>query len=382
MRQARNLIAFVAAVIGAFVYICNVIPQIQSQPVAAETRIGESPGELVAAGKKIFTSDRAQCLTCHSLGADPKARCPNQEGLGERAPRRKPGMRAAEYLVESVYDPNAFVVPGYPKNQMTPINKPPIALSHDEILAVLAFLNTLGGKTDADFVSELRKTQDPWRRGLRKPQQEVERPLLPILSGDADRGHELFRDWGCSTCHRVGEEGADTCPDLTAIGGSQSAEYIMESILDPNAVIVKGYKEVTVLWKKQDREKLRGRPLEWIPDRDHPRRLRLLVNEGGTKVETEVDLAEVAYVGDTTVDVKDDDDVEVLSGDYVDGDKDTGLTLMLLEEGQWVKRSIASGDIEFLNPPSSSMPWNFAEMMTPGHLYDIVTYLRAQKGKT
>lgn len=381
MTEARGLIGFIAAVVGAFVYICNAIPQIRSEPIVAETRIGESPQELVGSGRRIFTSDRAQCLTCHSFGEDPKARCPNQEGLGERAPRRKAGMDAAEYLVESVYDPNAFIVPGYPRNQMTPIDKPPIALSHDEILAALAFLNTLGGTTDADFVARLRKAQEPWRRGLRKPQEGLERAKLPILPGDPDRGGGLFKDWGCDSCHRVGTEGAGTYPDLTVIGGSQTAEYILESIVDPNAVIVRGYKEVRIVWKEMGRVELRGRPVAWIPDKDHPQALRLRVRESGTEVEREIDLSHVAYVGDTTVGVKVRDGLEVLAGEYVQGSKETGLTLELLEGGRWAKRAIAPEDIEFLNLPGSAMPWNYAEMMTPREVYDLVAYLGAQKGK-
>lgn len=382
MTQARGLIGFIAAVVGAFVYICNAIPQIKSEPIVAEARIGESPEELVDAGKRIFTSDRAQCLTCHSFGEDPKARCPNQEGLGERAPRRRPGMGAPEYLVESVYDPNAFVVPGYPKNQMTPINKPPIALSHDEILAVLTFLNTLGGTMmDTDFVARLRKAQEPWRKGLRKPQEGLERARLPILPGSPDRGGGLFKHWGCDRCHRVGTEGADTCPDLTAIGGSQSAEYILESIVDPNAVIVRGYKEVSVVWKEADRAELRGRPVAWIPDKDHPQALRLRVEESGAEVEREIDLSRVTSVSDTTVGVKVGDAAEVLGGEYVEGSKETGLTLMILQDGRWTKRAIAPEDIEFLNLPASAMPWNYAEMMTPREVYDLVAYLGAQKGK-
>ena len=161
--------------------------------MATETEIGETPEELIAAGKTIFMSDRAQCLTCHSLGEDPKARCPNQEGVGERAATRKAGLSAAEFLVESVYDPNAFIAPGYPAKQMTPVNKPPIALSHDEILAILSYLNTLGGQTDAEFVDALKNAQSPWRKGLKKPGEFEEEERLPILPGDARRGGRSSR---------------------------------------------------------------------------------------------------------------------------------------------------------------------------------------------
>lgn len=381
MAPSKNLLLFVLAVTAAFVYICNVIPQIKSEPVAAETTLDGSPEELAAAGRRIFTSDRAQCLTCHSLGEDPKARCPNQEGLGERAPTRKPGVSGAEYLVEAVYNPNAYVVPGYPKNQMTPINTPPIALSHDEILAVLAFLNTLGAKTDADFVDQVRKAQDPWRKGLLKPEETAGRATLPIFPGEPQRGQELFQKQGCTQCHRVGAQGREVGPDLSAIGASQGAEYLLESILDPSAVIVKGYKNTIVIWKDESRVALRGTPVAWVPDKDRPRALRLSVLENEESQEREIDLAHVAQVGDTTMRVKIDGQSRLLCGDYVEGDKKTGVTLSLLENGRWVARRFRPEAIEFLSLPTSPMPANYGELTTPRETYDLLAYLREQKGK-
>ena len=376
-----RLILFIVVTIGGFVYICNAIPQIKSEPVDQETTIGESPEELAAAGKKIFQSDRAQCLTCHSLSEDPKARCPNQQGVGERAPQARPGMSAAEYLVESVYNPNAFIVSGYPRNQMQPVHKPPIALSHDEILAVVAFLNTLGGKTDEDFIEQVKKIQDPWRKGLLKPEEGEDKFVPPIYQGDVTRGAEAFEKEGCNKCHRVGEEGSTVCPDLTAIGASQSPEYILESVLAASAVIVKGYKELLVIWKDESRNDLRGVPVKWIPDKEHPRTLRLSVEEQGEQVEYDIDLSQVASVGDTTVAVEIGDEFTVHNGEYVSGDEQTGVLLKVFEEGRWVERQIPPEGIDFAKMPMSPMPADFVEKLTPREIYDLVAYMLAQKGK-
>jgi hypothetical protein len=43
-----------------------------------------------------------------------------------------------------MYDPTAYVVPGFPP-AMPPINKPPIGLTDQEILCVIAYLQSLGG---------------------------------------------------------------------------------------------------------------------------------------------------------------------------------------------------------------------------------------------
>ncbi|MFQ5776572.1 MAG: c-type cytochrome [Terriglobia bacterium] len=380
MTNARNLLLFIAATAAGFVYICNVIPQIKGEPAAEQVVTGASPEELVAAGKTIFMSDRAQCLTCHSLGEDPKARCPNQEGLGERAARRKPGMSAGEYLVESVYNPNAYIVPGYPKNQMQPVNKPPIALSHDEILAVIAYLNSLGGTTEAGFVERVRKVQEPWRQGLLRPEQGEDEFKPPILPGEVSRGHEKFQAQ-CIKCHQVGKTGTEIGPELTKIGATQSADYILESILKPSAVIVRGYKETIVVWKQPGRESVRGVPLAWLPDKEHPRTLRLSVLEGEEPEERKIDLRQAAYVGDTIVGVEMEDGFKSLCGEYVSGDEESGLTLAFLEDRSWVEREIPPDVIDFVNFPLSPMPGNFAELMTPREVYDLVTYLLAQKGK-
>jgi putative heme-binding domain-containing protein len=380
MTNTRNLIAFIVIISAAFVYICYAIPQVEGRPAAAETEIGDSPEELVVAGKRIFMSDRSQCLTCHSLGEDSKARCPNQEGIGERAAKQKGNLSPAEYLVESVYDPNAFIVSGYPANQMTPVNKPPIALSHDEILALLAYLNTMGSKTDAEFLDALKKAQDPWRKGLREPGVVEEQEQLPILAGDVQRGWEVFQKQSCIQCHRVAGEGREVGPELTAIGASQTAAYMLESVLDPSAVIVKGYLETIIIWEDEDEEPLRGTAIAWIPNKEHPTGIKLAVLESDKTLEREVDLAEAAYVGDTIVGVEIDEEFEAVCGEYVEGEKDTGVTLRILQKGQWVERRIPAEQIEFVSLPMSPMPANFAELVTPRDVYDLLAYLLAQKG--
>lgn len=412
MSSGGHIVMFILAIAGGFVYICHAIPQIKSDRVEIETEIGDSPEELVAAGKRVFNSDRAQCLTCHSVGEDPKARCPNQDGLGARAAEQIPGVAAPDYLIEAAYDPNAFVVAGYPSNQMTPINKPPIALSHDEILAILAYLNTLGGETDLEFIAALMTAQDPWRKGLLKPGEGERREQLPILEGDPQRGHDVYQAQACVQCHRIGDMGRDVCPDLTAIGASQTPQYILESIIDPSAVIVKGYRATIVFWQDESRLMLRGTAIAWLPNKDHPATLRLAVLKGEAggedeeeeeeeaegeeepaasdisgavateTIELDIDLSQAAQVGDTIVGMIIDGEFSSLCGEYIEGDAESGLTLKFLEGGQWVERRMEPEQIEFVNLPMSPMPANFADVLTPREAFDLVAYLRAQKGET
>src|SRR5262249_32159682 len=63
-------------------------------------------------------------------------------------------------------------------------------------------------------------------------------------AGAAARGGGVFERLACFACHRVAGErfpaSSGIGPDLTDVGGHHPAAYLMESILDPNAVIVEG----------------------------------------------------------------------------------------------------------------------------------------------
>ena len=65
--------------------------------------------------------------------------------------------------------------------------------------------------------------------------------------GDAMKGREVFRRLECFTCHAVAGERfprpSKPGPALTGVGGHHPAGYLLESIMNPNAVIVeaRGY---------------------------------------------------------------------------------------------------------------------------------------------
>lgn len=56
------------------------------------------------------------------------------------------------------------------------------------------------------------------------------------------RGQALFNSAGCSACHAVqGVSSAEVGPELTNVFAEKGADYIHESIVNPDAVIVEGY---------------------------------------------------------------------------------------------------------------------------------------------
>jgi hypothetical protein len=85
------------------------------------------------------------CFTCHTLGkTEGPFRFPDLSGVDVRAKTRVPGLSDVEYFAQTIYEPNAFIVPGFNPG-MPVINKPPIGLTDQEILCVIAYLQTLGG---------------------------------------------------------------------------------------------------------------------------------------------------------------------------------------------------------------------------------------------
>jgi quinoprotein glucose dehydrogenase len=78
-------------------------------------------------------------------------------------------------------------------------------------------------------------------------------PLAPfrvsLVGGDRARGNTIFRSQptlACLTCHRVDREGGDSGPDLADVGTKHTREYLLESVVRPNAKIAAGFDSVVV----------------------------------------------------------------------------------------------------------------------------------------
>ncbi len=83
----------------------------------------------------------AGCQICHSLEKDVRIIGPSFYGVATRAETRIPGMSAEDYLHQSILDPNAYVVEGFPKGQM--LQNFGKLLSEEQIDDLVAFLMTL-----------------------------------------------------------------------------------------------------------------------------------------------------------------------------------------------------------------------------------------------
>src|SRR5689334_21142156 len=218
--------AFALVVMGTYTYYANSIPQIQSKPPAELSLEGGNvtTAQLVKAGEEIFHT-KGTCEICHRIGQK-GTRAPDLAGVGARAGKTKPGMSAKAYIIESLLQPDAYIVEGYP-NIMPHVDKPPIALNRSEVWALTAFLESLGGTVDVTL-NDVPATVGAGGGGA----GAVAEVKIP---GDPKAGEAVFQGKGtCIACHKAGKIGAaQVGPDLSQIAKIQTPDYIMKKILDP-----------------------------------------------------------------------------------------------------------------------------------------------------
>lgn len=150
-----RLLLLVVGTTAFYTYLGQIVPQKEVHPPPPVLISAEMTTEdLIAVGAEL-ASGKGQCLVgCHTIGQSGPLRFPDLDGIGERAATTVDGMSAVDYLAESLYEPSVYVVPGYP-DQMQPMNQPPISLSDDEIKAVVAWLQSLGGTPTVTLDTDL-----------------------------------------------------------------------------------------------------------------------------------------------------------------------------------------------------------------------------------
>ncbi|RMH22428.1 MAG: hypothetical protein D6696_03480 [Acidobacteria bacterium] len=149
-----QLVIITLALTGFYTMVGQAVPQKEVHPpevIEIPTTI--STAEMVEIGKSIFEG-KGLCSTCHTIGKSGALRFPDLAGIAERAATRKPGYTALDYLAESLYEPDAYVVPGFNPG-MPVINKPPVGLTDQEILTVIAYLESLGGEPTVTMETKL-----------------------------------------------------------------------------------------------------------------------------------------------------------------------------------------------------------------------------------
>jgi mono/diheme cytochrome c family protein len=136
--------ALVIATTAFYAYVGQMVPQKEVQPPAEIVlKTDLTTAEMAKVGREIMEG-KGLCLTCHTIGKSGALRFPDLAGVAVRAKTREPGLSDIDYFAQAMYEPNAFIVPGFNPGMPT-INKPPIGLTDQEILCVMAYLQSLGG---------------------------------------------------------------------------------------------------------------------------------------------------------------------------------------------------------------------------------------------
>jgi mono/diheme cytochrome c family protein len=257
---------------------------------------------------------RDRCGACHMLDRGVSTHHgPNLASIGADAVTRKPGMTAAQYLLESILEPNAFVAPhnraGMPKNVADD-------LSPTTIRNLVAFL---AGQGAAAAYGEIRS--------MEMPQRTTNQQTRIIRLADMDLAENALRTKGnCLQCHSPyrNAEYQVAAPSLFGLGLTDP-QQVRESIVKPNEVVMPAYASVLV-------QLTNGR------------------TETGRLIST----------------------------------TEEGIVLLMQDDkGQWICRSFSSNDLESdpelveePRPPRSPMPTGFDQLLTDRELDAIVTLIR------
>lgn len=112
-----------------------------------------------------------------------------------------------------------------------------------------------GGRSDLELVTALAKAS-----GQASDTQAFTGQLVKELAsraserGNPQRGELIYRraDLACVGCHAIGGAGGKVGPDMTSIGASAPIDYLVESVLLPNAKIKEGYHSIILSTKGGD----------------------------------------------------------------------------------------------------------------------------------
>ena len=134
----------VFATTGFYAYVGQMVPQKEVYPPQEiVVRTDLTTADMVKVGRELMDG-KGLCFTCHTIGKTGALRFPDLEGVAVRANSRIPGLSDVEYFAQSMYEPDVYIVPGFNPG-MPAVNKPPVGLTDQEILTVIAYLQSLGG---------------------------------------------------------------------------------------------------------------------------------------------------------------------------------------------------------------------------------------------
>lgn len=243
MKQFLAIIVFSLLTIAGFSGFSNFgIPSIEPAPPPTQEKIdlgAMTMDQFIALGDRTLHG-KGTCKLCHNeLG-----RAPMLEQIITNFEKRLADSRyeggasdLAGYIMESMLEPSAYVVAGFGKSgsgdtvsPMPNVSGGSIGLSEPELLSIVAYLQDSGGaEVTVQIPTDVGDAADE------EVKLEEREPLEDPL--------EIIAEFGCGTCHMIGEDEGDVGPNLKSIGARRDREYLRRAILYPNAEIAEGFEE-------------------------------------------------------------------------------------------------------------------------------------------
>jgi mono/diheme cytochrome c family protein len=113
-----------------------------------------------------------------------------------------------------------------------------------EIRTVVAQLPRLAANTEDSFLNDTLTLLGRIHKVTGVGENEVK-----VAPGDAKRGEELFHNSpvaACASCHQVGGKGGEVGPILDGIAVRADKASILESLMEPNAKLAKGFETLGI----------------------------------------------------------------------------------------------------------------------------------------
>ena len=168
---------------------------------------------------RLLVMNKISCLGCHQLNDEGGRIGPN---LNRSFLNYKP-----EWIYAWISNPQFF----RPNTKM-----PNLGLAPEEARAIASFLVSFLPEKEGEEIKF--EVPEEWKQYF-------------FTKGDPKRGEKIFNDSegkaNCAKCHLIKGQGGAVGPELSFVGTSRTREFLLESILDPDAVITSGYKTILIL---------------------------------------------------------------------------------------------------------------------------------------
>lgn len=229
-----RILGFVMLIAGFYGGIGGLwLTQSEEHPAPELTITVETDTDTLVGMGETLVKTKGGCLLCHKISEQGNTRGPDLRGVGGRAAKRKPGLSAEAYLMESLVEPGAYVVEEFATaggaSIMPAANLPPADMSATELKALIAFLQSMSGEVTVEITAQDVKAAETQKRRA---------PSDPVISHP---GFAVLTAQGCRACHDVIGTARLVGPPLTNVRERLTPAEIRQSILDPNAVIAEGF---------------------------------------------------------------------------------------------------------------------------------------------